>query len=362
MERNNGDQLNKVFEAYCQASIERDCAKKELQQTNVYYERHTQKLQKQIEDQQQLISKLKAQLISATKQPSGEVKGEAAPRKQEEETLSPSNHFFDNPGSSLRKIHDLKENMETAVIVSSSPHAAPVASSFENKDVLEVFQALQGKFQQIRTLTQRQKYHLKKIYRGNDMANEQQFSMPIQCTDVTVEQAERSFPSALRPVVDLQHPPTILASRGASPEDSNLVDSLTTLSIKFPPSTDSEYEFLNSAPEKHIDLSMPRKQPAVSSVSAVIEEPAMELAIPFLYPTSVSHPPSPSTSLSHESVRRPKQPLRSPELWDATTAAAAQAVSVEQQQQINNNSPDICTFCNAVVPQDHMKSHLYNHC
>ncbi len=35
-----------------------------------YYERYTQKLQKQIEDQQQLISKLEAKL-SATRQPSG---------------------------------------------------------------------------------------------------------------------------------------------------------------------------------------------------------------------------------------------------------------------------------------------------
>ncbi|XP_064861532.1 LOW QUALITY PROTEIN: TRAF family member-associated NF-kappa-B activator-like [Oncorhynchus nerka] len=360
MERNIGDQLNKAYEAYRQASIERDSAKKELQQMKVNYERHTQELQKQIEDQQQLILKLKAQLISATKQPTGEVIGEAAPRKQEEETLSPSKHLFDNPGSSLRKIHYLKENMETAVIVSSSPHTAPVASSFETKDVLEVYQALRGKFQQIRTLTQRQKDHLKKIYRGNDMANEQQFSMPIQCTDVAVEQAERPFPSALRPGVDLQHPPMSLASRGASPEDTNQVDSLTTLSIKFPPSTDSEYEFLNSALEKRIDLSVPRA--TVSTVPAVIEVTSMELAIPFLYHTSVSHPSSPSVSLSHKSVRGHQQPLWRPELCDATTATAAQAVSAEQQQQMNNNSPDICTYCNAVVPEEHMNSHLFTHC
>lgn len=35
-----------------------------------YYERYTQKLQKRIEDQQQLISQLEAKL-SATRQPSG---------------------------------------------------------------------------------------------------------------------------------------------------------------------------------------------------------------------------------------------------------------------------------------------------
>ncbi|XP_071211943.1 TRAF family member-associated NF-kappa-B activator-like isoform X2 [Salvelinus alpinus] len=361
MERNIGDQLNKAFEAYRQASIERDSAKRELQNTNEYYQRHTQKLQKQIEDQQQLISKLKDQLIAATKQPS-EVKGEAVPRKQEDETLSPSNHLFDNPSSSFRKIHYLKGNMETAMIVSPSPHTAPVNSSFEKKYVFEAFQALQGKFQQIQTLTRKQKDHLKKFYKGNYMANVQQFSMPIQCTDVTAEQAERSFPSAsaLRPGVILQHPPTSLASRGASQEDRDLVDSLTRLSVKFPPSTDSEYEFLNSAPEKHFDLSMPRQRAAVSSIPAVIEESSMELAIPFLYPTSPSQPTSPSTSLSHESVRGPLQPLWSPELCDAV-AAAAQAVRATPQQQINN-SPDICAYCNAEVPQDHMKSHLYTHC
>ncbi|XP_035606065.1 TRAF family member-associated NF-kappa-B activator isoform X2 [Oncorhynchus keta] len=252
----------------------------------------------------------------------------------------------------------LEGNMETAMIVSPSPHTAPVNNSFEKKDVFEAFQALQGKFQQIQTLTRRQKDHLKKISKGNYMANEQQFSMPIQCTDVTAEQAERPFPSAPRPVVILQHPPTSLASRGASQEDRDLVDSLTRLSVKFPPSTDSEYEFLNSAPEKHFDLSMPKQRAAVSSIPAVIEESSMELAIPFLYPTSPSHPTSPSTSLSHESVRGPLQPLWSPELCDA---AAAQAVSAKPQQQINN-SPDICAYCNAEVPQDHMKSHLFTHC
>uniref|UniRef100_A0A4W5RDF7 TRAF family member-associated NFKB activator n=1 Tax=Hucho hucho TaxID=62062 RepID=A0A4W5RDF7_9TELE len=360
MERNIGDQLNKAFEAYRQASIERDSAKRELQKTNEHYERHTQKLQKQIEDQQQLITKLKVQLIAATKQPS-EVKGEAVPRKQEEEILSPSNHLFDNSSGSSRKIHYSKGNMETTVIVSPSPHTEPVNSSLEKKYVLEAFQALQGKFQEIQTLTQRQKDHLKKIYKGNYMANEQQFSMPIQCTDVTAEQAERPFPSAsaLRPGVNLQHPPTSLASRGASQEDRDLVDSLTRLSVKFPPSTDSEYEFLNSAPEKHFDLSTPRQRAAVSSIPAVIEESSMEMIIPFLYPTS--HPTSPSTSLSHESVRGPLQPLWSPELCDAV-AAAAQAVSAKPQQQINNNSPDICAYCNAEVPQDHMKSHLFTHC
>ncbi|KAL0963786.1 hypothetical protein UPYG_G00313570 [Umbra pygmaea] len=362
MERNIGDQLNKAFEAYRQASIERDNAKRELQQKSEFYEQHTQNLLKKIEDQHHLILTLKAQLTSATKQPSGEDKNEAASRMQEDETVSSSNHLLDNQGNSFRKICYLKDNMETKQIVSPSLHTAPVDRNFQNKDVIEAFQALQGKFQQIRTLTLRQKNHLKKFYRGNYIHNEQQFSMPIQCTDVTAEQAERPFPCVLRPGVDLQHPATPLAPPGASSEDRDLVESLTRLSVKFPPSTDSEYEFLNSAPEKHFDLAMPRKRAAVNIVPAVTEETSMDRSITFLYPTSSSQPTSPSTSL--ESVCGPQQPLWSPELCDGTAAAAAaaQVVNVEPQQLINNNIPDICAYCNAVVPQDHMKSHLFTHC
>lgn len=44
MERNIGDQLNKAYEAYRQASIERDSAKKELQQM-VLYLMHSDKKQ-----------------------------------------------------------------------------------------------------------------------------------------------------------------------------------------------------------------------------------------------------------------------------------------------------------------------------
>ncbi|KAM3861960.1 TRAF family member-associated NF-kappa-B activator [Diretmus argenteus] len=345
MERNIGDQLNKAFEAYRQASIEKDNAKKELQQRTEHYERYTQKLQKQIEDQQQLISNLEAQLMSATKQPSGEMKCELAPRPQEEETC---NHLLDGTGT-FREMHYLKENLETAVVV---PPKLPVNSSIDNHNMLEVFEQIQGKFQQIRSLTRRQKDHLKRFHGGNDTSNDQRFSMPIQCTDGTAEQAERPFSSALRSAVDIPLPPTSLASRGASPEDRDLLDSLTKLSVKFPPSADSEYEFLNSAPERHVGLAMPRKRPLSSVSAAVTEEVSVELPIPFDYPTSPSH--SSSSSLSQESVRGPQQPLWSPELCDAADVGTEPEVA-------QSSSPDKCAFCQAVVPQDLMNSHLYSH-
>ncbi|XP_068185472.1 TRAF family member-associated NF-kappa-B activator isoform X2 [Antennarius striatus] len=332
MERNIGDQLNKAFEAYRQVSIEKDIAKKQLQQMTEYYEGYTQKLQQQIEDQQQLISKLEAKL-SATRQPSGEMKCE------------PCNHLLE--GINSYRNMQYPDNMGTGAI---APNMA-VNSSADYQDMLEAFEAIQGKFRQIRSLTRRQKDHLKKFHGGSDTSNDQRFSMPIQCTDHT-EEAERPFTSALRSAVDTQLPPTSLASQSTNHEDKDLVDSLTKLSVKFPPSVDSEYDFLNSAPERHIGLTVPTKRPLSSVPSALIEEEPVELPTHFVYLTSPS--PSKSSSLSQESVRGPQQPLWSPELCDAV-GVGTELVTPQ------SSSPAKCAFCHAVVPQDQMNSHLYSH-
>lgn len=328
MERNIGDQLNKAYEAYRRVSIEKDNAKKELQKMTEYYERYTQELQKQIEDQQQLITELEAKL-SATRQQSGEMK------------CAPCNHLLDG---AYKKIQ-YSENMGTAAV---SPNL-PANSSVDYEDMLEAFEAIQGKFRQIRSLTRRQKDHLKRFNGGNDASNDQRFSMPIQCTDRTAE-ADRPFPSALRPAVDVPLLPSSLASRGASQED--LVDSLTKLSVKFPPSADSEYDFLNSAPERHIGLTMTVKRPLANVSSTPSEQEPAELAMPFVFPASPSH--STSSSRSQESVRGPQQPLWSPELCEAVDVGTELATP-------QSSSPDKCAFCHAVVPQDRMNSHLYLH-
>lgn len=340
MERNIGDQLNKAFEAYRQVSIEKDNAKKELQQMTEYYERYTQKLQKQIEDQQQLISKLEAKL-SAARPPTGDMKCE------------PCNHLLDGAGAYRTQF---PEDMDTVAV----PPKMPVSSSIDYQDMLEAFEAIQGKFRQIRSLTRRQKDHLKRFHGGNETSHDQRFSMPIQCTDRT-EEAERPFSSALRSAVDIPLPPTSLASRGASPEDRDLVDSLTKLSVKFPPSADSEYDFLNSAPERQIGLTMPTKRPLGSVPSALTEEEPVELPMPFVYPPSPSH--STPSSLSQESVRGPQQPLWSPELCDASDVGTELATpqSGSGSGSSSSGSSNQCAFCNTVVPQDRMNSHLYLH-
>ncbi|XP_062389987.1 TRAF family member-associated NF-kappa-B activator isoform X2 [Sardina pilchardus] len=379
MDKNIADQLNKAFEAYRTASIERDNAKRELKQKTDYYERYTLKLEQQIEDQNQKISKLQDQLISATNHASGEIKCyETGHRKQEAEPLSPGEHRLNKSSSrSYRTNHFLENEIRDC----PGMHLHTVAGvSGSETNILEAFQEIQGKFQLIRTLTKKQKDHLKRIHRGNDSANEPQFSMPIQCTDVNAERAEASFSSsssssssavarasmdepvsasslaAAGPLAAGPLASSSLASRGASPEDGDSVDSLTKLSVKFPPRTDSEYDFLNSTPEKPVELptATGHRTGMLTGGLPTIEEPSKE---PFSYPSTQPPPssiPSVTSSVSLESVRGPQQALWSPELCDAAAVAAPPACA-EPHQQEN------CAFCHASVPQERMYSHLNSH-
>ncbi|XP_033843244.1 TRAF family member-associated NF-kappa-B activator [Periophthalmus magnuspinnatus] len=321
MERNIGDQLNKAFEAYRQVSIEKEIAKKELQKMTEYYEGYTRKLQKQIEDQQRLISVLEAKLTALRPPPAGDMKCE------------PCEHAHDG-ASAYRKLQ-YQDNAVTGAAALN----LPAGSAVDCQDMQDAFEAIQVKFRKIKSLTRRQKDHLKRFNGGNDTLNDQRFSMPIQCTDRTAE-AERPFSSsALRTTaVDIPLPASSLASRGADPDDRDL-DSLTKFSVKFPPSADSEYDFLNSAPDRHVAL-------------AVAEEEPVELPLSFVYSSSPSH--SPSSSLSQESVRGPQQPLWSPELCREVDVG----VDLVSPQ---SSSPDKCAFCHAVVPPDRMNKHLYTH-
>lgn len=151
------------------------------------------------------------------------------------------------------------------------------------------------------TCPPRQKISIKPHFFPSTCSSDQRFSMPIQCTDRT-EEVERPFSAGLRSAVDLSLPPSSLAS---SPEDRDFVDSLTKLSLKFPPAADSEYDFLNSNPERNLGLAMPSKRPLARIPCTLTEEEPAELPMPFVYPTSPSH--SSSSSLSHEMVRGPQQ-------------------------------------------------------
>ncbi|XP_023700480.1 TRAF family member-associated NF-kappa-B activator [Paramormyrops kingsleyae] len=331
------DSLAKAFEAYRQASIEKTHVQQELQQTTEYYKRYTQKLQQQIEEQRLRILRLESELRVATRRASGEKCCETAPGKQEAETLpSCDHHPADTPSSSQQRNQflDYPESLEMP------SHAFVMASTVENGKVLDTFQKLQGTLQLIQKLTRKQNDHLKKMYRGNDSANEPQFSMPIQCTDGTAAQAEGPFSSSIRSeVLGDELPSSSLASRGACQEDLDFNDSMTKLSVRFPPPTDSEYEFLNSTPERPLEPISVRKGLAdVAGVSSTSEDGPLKL----LYPDPVVN----AASTSPEGVRGPQQPLWSPKLCDAADQDA---------------NAEYCTFCTSIVPQGHMFSHLNSH-
>lgn len=393
MEKGIAEQLNKAFEAYRTASIERDNAKRELKQKTEYYERYTLKLLQQIEDQNKQISLLKAQLNS-TSNVSGEPKCyETGQQKQEVVPLSPGDHRLSKASpQSFRTQHYL--GVERLDASEMQLHGLPGESSSKMEDILEAFQEVQEKFQRIQKLTKRQKDHLGRVGRGSDSVTERQFCMPIQCTDGTVGRAEASFSSSsssssssavARASVDeplpisslatvglVANPLAVssltanplavssLASRGASPEDGDPVDSLSKLSVKFPPHSDSEYDFLNSAPEKPRQLpgSCVHRTDMMSGALSPIEEPSSELGTVFTFPRSP--PPSSSSasvspSMSLESVRGPQQPLWTPELHDVPPGDSAGAQCPEPHQQEN------CAFCHASVPHDRMYSHLNSH-
>ncbi|XP_061143562.1 TRAF family member-associated NF-kappa-B activator isoform X3 [Syngnathus typhle] len=308
-----------------------------------YYQQYTQKLQRQIEDQQQLIAQLKAQLSTARK-PSGDLKCQSC------------NHLVDGA-----RAHGETQHPET---ISTVAPLKTVLNGVDYQDMLDALEAIHGTFRQIRSLSRRQKDHLKRFHGGIDAANDQQFSMPIQCTDRAAEADDPLF-LASRSTTDIPLVPASLASRGASPDNRDFVDSLTKFSVKFPPPVDSEYDFLNSAPERPVALTMPARRPLCSILSAGDEEAGeegereeeqepSEPPVPFVIPMFPSH--TTSSSLSQEDVRGPQQlswpqSLWSPELCEAADMAA----------QMVSGIPDKCAFCHAVVPQEQMNGHLYSH-
>ncbi|NWU45935.1 TANK protein, partial [Hylia prasina] len=64
MDKNIGEQLNKAYEAYRQACMDRDYAVKELQQKVENYMQQIREQQEKIELQNSIIAKLKSQLAA----------------------------------------------------------------------------------------------------------------------------------------------------------------------------------------------------------------------------------------------------------------------------------------------------------
>ncbi|XP_041120731.1 TRAF family member-associated NF-kappa-B activator-like [Polyodon spathula] len=379
MERKMGDQLNKAYEAYRQACIEKESAKKELLQKTEAYERHISELKLQLEEQNKLIAELRAQQSSAGSSSRGNVKGSEnilegkeavlqTHRKNECQSLLAYGQLHKNQAVTSHSENLAMANLNIAESAQrkSVPYPGSGIAIDERKEVIEAFNEIRGTLQIIRNTTRKQKDHLNKLRIKNEAANEGQFSMPIQCTDVTVEQG------ALKPTKKTNDNKEVssasITSRGVSPEDEDCLDSFSNLSVKFPPA-DTEYDFLNSAPEKPVALSTGRTFTAFTKDSDEVTQPEhapncrridwdRQAPGSDINHSNMAKPLASSTTLDTfppETVRGPQQPFWSPH-------NSEDCADPEQ-----NANPSRCEFCQAILPagiasnRDEFLRHLNSH-
>ncbi|KAJ8253347.1 hypothetical protein GJAV_G00211930 [Gymnothorax javanicus] len=335
----------------------KDCAQKELQQKTKFYQSYIRQLEQQIEEQNKLIAEFKLLLRSTTKHASDEaLQKYPAMQKQEVECSSSCNHHTDHPSCSHHMLL-MTECMETAVM---PPLRAPGNTNVERKGVLDMLRELHGQFKLIKALTQRQTDHLRKLKRKGNTANEQQFSIPIQCTDESAERSEgplRPFPTTVGSQEEVEQedwpglaPVSPLPSQADS-EDQRFADFDHLLAIRFPPTVESEYAFLNSVAGKPVHAVADRPLLVGAAAAPLLtEEQPLVTAVLTLAPCSgfaSDHP-------IHEAVRGPQQSLWTPDLCDANEQGGSDDPTL-------NTDPRKCEFCNSFVPRSLMYSHLNSH-
>ncbi|XP_067843481.1 TRAF family member-associated NF-kappa-B activator isoform X1 [Heptranchias perlo] len=316
MDKNNlGEQLNRAFDAYRQACMERDNIKKTLEQ-------RIDALEQEVAIKQNTIVKLQLQSQSASATPRGNILGQAQvldtlPQINESDLLKIRRNEAQHPvacdppdelkvalereryckeqlaaeNSRLKeqikdyqqkqkdlkrcieeKDHQLRQHrnelkeqanfprhgeqcnlkVNLKMAESSSKKVVPLAGTDHHplyKEGLEfAFQQVCQEFKQLSALTKKQTELLSKYNYNKEVISDMPFSMPIQCTDEgEQEQVEGLFVGKKNKSI-LKSP---IGSQGhrTCPKQLPVVESLSDLDVKFPPS-DNVYDFLNSTPEK----------------------------------------------------------------------------------------------------------------
>uniref|UniRef100_A0A8C0GIY7 TRAF family member associated NFKB activator n=1 Tax=Chelonoidis abingdonii TaxID=106734 RepID=A0A8C0GIY7_CHEAB len=229
MDKNNiGEQLNKAYEAFRQACMDRDHAVKELQQKTESYTQQICEQQEQIEFQKSMIAKLKSQL---------------APVNANRGTYS------NLCALCLSFYHVLYCKIVLTSLLLQILQC--VSTKGLREDLEMVFQEMKEECHRICTLARKQTDQLSKLNIKREPVNEIPFSMPIQCTDKTDEQAEELLKPRVK--TDINRGVSCITSitpRGVGQdEEDNSVESLSKFSVKFPP-TDNDSTFLQSTPDK----------------------------------------------------------------------------------------------------------------
>ncbi|XP_054065533.1 TRAF family member-associated NF-kappa-B activator [Rissa tridactyla] len=312
MDKNIGEQLNKAYEAYRQACMDRDHAVKELQQKTENYMQQTREQQEKIELQNSIIAKLKSQLAALNAN-----RGNAHPYILMHEDIETSNLSFSQLSEKLniakqrekllkeqlesesmklkqledknnqkeRKLLSIISNQEDKIrtlksklkelneaqkgiqmptykrevkskkIVPGNPELSlgilGISPMPERENLETIFQDMKEECHRICMLAREQTDQLSKFKIKPEPETEIQFSMPIQCTDKTDEQAEELFkPRVIKDINRGASCITSITPRGVGQdEDNNSVESLSKFNVKFPP-TDNDSAFLQSTQEK----------------------------------------------------------------------------------------------------------------
>ncbi|XP_036900490.1 TRAF family member-associated NF-kappa-B activator isoform X2 [Sturnira hondurensis] len=252
MDKNIGEQLNKAYEAFRQACMDRDSAVKELQQKTENYEQRIREQQEQLSLQQTIIDKLKSQLLLVNS--SRDNSYGCAPLLEDSETRK-NNLTLDQPHDKVKSgIPREKESKERRQEVSSprketSPRSLGIPLFHERSYIEKTFWDLKEEFHRICMLAKAQKDHLSKLTVPATAA-ETQCSVPVQCTDKTDKQ-EALFKHQTKDDINRGAPCiTSVTPRGlGGDEEDTSFESLSKFNVKFPP-VDSDSTFLHSTPER----------------------------------------------------------------------------------------------------------------
>ncbi|XP_075612944.1 TRAF family member-associated NF-kappa-B activator isoform X3 [Balearica regulorum gibbericeps] len=312
MDKNIGEQLNKAYEAYRQACMDRDHAVKELQQKTESYMQQIREQQEKIELQNSIIAKLKSQLAALNanrgnvhpyilmhedietsnlcfsqlseklnvakrreKVLKEQLESESMKVKQLEDKNNQKERKFisiisnkDNKirtlESKLKELNEAQKGMQMPAykrevkskkVVPDKPESSLEISGIspmpERENLETIFQDMKEECHRICMLAREQTDQLSKFKIKPEPETEIQFSMPIQCTDKTDEQAEELFkPRVIKDINRGASCITSITPRGVGQdEDNNSVESLSKFNVKFPP-TDNDSAFLQSTQEK----------------------------------------------------------------------------------------------------------------
>ncbi|XP_037379312.1 TRAF family member-associated NF-kappa-B activator [Talpa occidentalis] len=252
MDKNIGEQLNKAYEAFRQACMDRDSAVKELQLKTENYEQKIREQQEQLSLQQTIIDKLKSQLLLVNS--SRDNSYGCVPLFEDSEARK-NNFTLNQPNDKVKSGVPREKESQVRRQEVSSPRKETSSRSlgiplFHERGCIEkTFWDLKEEFHRICMLAKAQKDHLNKL-NVPATATETQCSVPIQCTDKTDKQ-EALFKPQTKDDINRGAPCiTSVTPRGLGrDEEDTSFESLSKFNVKFPP-MDSDSTFLHSTPER----------------------------------------------------------------------------------------------------------------